>query len=87
MAYPIVLTALAKIDYFQPRIPFSILGIILGNPLISIGVVLMAVLVAFPDIAKIDPQALEEAQADVSDVRGAVEKIQDSFLGGTKIKE
>ena len=39
-SYPIILTALGPLKYFKERQPFSILGMILGNPMIILMVIL-----------------------------------------------
>lgn len=66
MAYPIVLTALAPVEYFQVREPFSLIRTLMANPLTGMGIVFMVVVVAFPGILKFDPETLEEAQAEMA---------------------
>jgi hypothetical protein len=68
MAYPIVLIALGPLEYFQRREPFSLLRTMVNNPIMSMGVIFMAIVLAFPSVLSIDPDALEEAQAGLAEL-------------------
>ena len=50
--YPIRLTAIVPLTYFQVKPPLSILGMLLGNPMILIFLVVMGVMVFFPNTLK-----------------------------------
>ena len=71
-------------EYFQPRIPFSILGFLMSNPFLAMSLVMMITVAAFPSILKIDPEALEEAQKDMSEMSEKVERLQGNLLGRNK---
>lgn len=81
MAYPIVLTAIAPMEYFQRREPFSLLGLILSNPLIFLGMLFVGVIVAFPNLMQMDPELMEEAGKGHEEMTEAMEKLKGSFLG------
>lgn len=80
-AYPITLTAITTMEYFQPRVPFSITGFLISNPFLTMSLVMMLTVAAFPSILKIDPDALEEAQKDMSDMTEKMERLQGNLLG------
>ena len=50
--YPIRLTAIVPLTYFQVKPPLSILGMLLGNPMILIFLVIGGVMVFFPNTLK-----------------------------------
>lgn len=68
-------------EYFQPRIPFSITGFLVSNPFLTMSLVMMLTVAAFPNILKMDPEALEEAHKDMSDMTEKMERLQGSLLG------
>ena len=83
-SYPIILAAMTNMEYFQPRVPFSITGFLISNPFLTMSLVMMLTVAAFPSILKIDPDALEEAQKDMSDMSEKMERLQGSLLGKNK---
>jgi hypothetical protein len=59
--YPIVLTALAPIVYHIPKPPFSLLGMIMANPMIIMMLFSLLMVVGFPMMLKgLSPEELEE---------------------------
>jgi hypothetical protein len=67
-----VVTSYAYVDYFQPRVPFSVFGFITGNPLISVAIVFALVVARFPGLLTIDAESIEEAQKDANDMSDKV---------------
>jgi len=62
-SYPIELTAIVPISYFMIRPPFSLLGLIMGNPMIILMCGFVALMAYFPKmLAGMDPEVLEEMQ-------------------------
>lgn len=51
-SYPIRLTAIVPLSYFQVKPPLSIMGMLLGNPMILIFLVITGVMVFFPNTLK-----------------------------------
>ena len=51
-SYPIRLTAIVPLSYFQVKPPLSIMGMLLGNPMILMFLVITAVMVFFPNTLK-----------------------------------
>ena len=68
-------------EYFQRREPFSLLGLILSNPLIFLGMLFVGVIVAFPNLMQMDPELMEEAGKGHEEMTEAMEKLKGSFLG------
>jgi len=66
--YPLIVSAIAPVNYFQARPPFSVLGFVFANPMIILMGFSAIILVAMPQLLKqLDPEALkeyEEAQRD-----------------------
>ena len=59
--YPLLLTAMAPINYFQARPQFSIMGFVMANPMIILMGFSALLLVGMPKILKeLDPEALKE---------------------------
>ena len=60
VGYPIVLRALAPLMYFQPKQQFSILGMIMANPMMSLMLLIGGGMVLV--IQNIDPETMKEIQ-------------------------
>ncbi len=59
--YPLVVTAVAQIEYFQTRPPFSIVGALMGNPMLLIMLFSAVMVVGMPKLmAGMSPEELEE---------------------------
>lgn len=59
--YPIVLTAMTKLSYFQKRKQLSILGMVTGNPMIILMLIMGVAVVAFPKmLSGMSPEELAE---------------------------
>lgn len=59
--YPLLLTAVAKVEYFQTRPPFSLMGMIMGNPMMLMMLVSAVVVIGMPKlIGSMSPEELEE---------------------------
>lgn len=90
VAYPIVLTAITGIQYVVPRPPFSLLALIMQNPIIFLGLAFMIIVVAFPNALTFDIDALEEAAGagtDSADTAEAMETLQKLMGGGKAAKQ
>jgi hypothetical protein len=62
--YPILLTALAPVTYYQQHPPFSLMGFIFGNPTILMMVFSLAVIVFFPMLLSgLSEEELKELQS------------------------
>eukprot|EP01038_Epipyxis_sp_PR26KG_P015793 gene15793-21389_t len=62
--YPIVLIALTPVNYFQVKQPFSLWGMIMGNPMIIVMMFTMAIVLVFPKVLEnLSPEELKELQA------------------------
>lgn len=60
-SYPLVVTAIAQIDYFQPRPPFSLMGMIMGNPMMLVMLLSAVVVVGMPKLLSgMTPEELAE---------------------------
>lgn len=61
--YPIVLTAIAPVNYFQTRPSLSIIGMISGNPMIIMMLFSLVIVIGFPAMLKnMSPEELKELQ-------------------------
>ena len=62
--YPLLITALVSVNYFQVRPPFSLVGMLMGNPMILMMLVGGCAMVYLPKMmAGLDPEALKELEA------------------------
>ena len=81
-SYPIVLQAIAPLAYFQPVQKLSILGILLGNPMMVIMLVLGGGMVLM--LQNIDPETMKEIQAQqkAQGQEDPMKQIQKMMNGG-----
>lgn len=62
-AYPMVITAIMPVKYFQVRPPLSIMSMITGNPMMIMMLFMLVMIVAFPNmLAGMSPEELKEMQ-------------------------
>lgn len=74
--YPIILKALSSVNYFTPKPKFSILGMLMGNPMMIMMIISVGAMVLFPKMLQgMSPEELEEF------------KKQSSASGGDPMKE
>lgn len=81
-SYPLQLTAMSPLNYFQVKPPFSIMGFIMGNPMIVIMGAGCCMMVYFPKMLKeLDPEGMKayEESAKDTDPRELLAKL---FSGG-----
>jgi ER membrane protein complex subunit 7 len=65
--YPLHLKALYPIRYYHERPPFSIIGLITGNPMIAIMVFSLGVMAIFPKLLQgIDPEEMKQMQEEMN---------------------
>ena len=63
--YPIVLKAILPLSYFQVRQQFSLLGMIMGNPMMLMMLISLCVVMYFPKMMSgMDPEAMKELQKE-----------------------
>ena len=77
--YPLQVQALAPLNYFHVRPPFSIMSFIMGNPMMIIMGFSVLMLAYFPKLLKeMDPEALkayEQAQKETPDPSEMLKKL------------
>lgn len=78
--YPLVITALVPVVYFQQRPPFSILSIIWQNPMIAMMVVMFGMMMLFPKMLEgMDPEKMKEMQAEMGDAGDPMKNMAKLF--------
>mmetsp|Transcript_3220 Transcript_3220/g.5021 ORF Transcript_3220/g.5021 Transcript_3220/m.5021 type:complete len:159 (-) Transcript_3220:75-551(-) len=81
-SYPIVLTALMPINYFQKKPPLSIIGMITGNPMMLMMLVMLIVVVGFPSLLQgMSPEELKEMRAASGGTSGDPMKDLSKLMG------
>lgn len=89
-AYPMVITAIMPVKYFQVRPPLSIMSMITGNPMMIMMVFMLVMIVAFPNmLAGMSPEDLQElkkSQATAGDPMKELSKLM-GVGGATAAKE
>jgi len=79
-AYPLVVTALIPISYFQQRPPFSILGMLWQNPMITMMVGMFGLMLLFPQMLEgLDPEKMKEMQAEMGDAGDPMKQMSKLF--------
>jgi hypothetical protein len=82
VGYPIVLTAIMPVKYFQTKPPISILGMITGNPMMVMMLIMGIVVVFFPKMmAGMSPEDLAEMKK-ASAQQGDPMKELTKLMGG-----
>jgi len=78
--YPLVITALAPVTYFQQRPPFSIFSILWQNPMIAMMVVMFGMMMLFPKMLEgMDPEKMKEMQAEIGDAGDPMKNMAKLF--------
>lgn len=76
ISYPIVLTALAPVAYFQQRPPINIVGMLLGNPMMLMMLFSVGVMVLMPKLTEgMDEEELKKLQAEQGDPMKSLQKM------------
>lgn len=83
--YPIVLAAIIPLSYFQVRQKFSILGMIMGNPMMLMMLVSLCVVMYFPKMMSgMDPEAMKELQKEAEMSGDPMSKLLGAMGMGSK---
>lgn len=65
--YPLNLKALYPIRYYQERPPFSIIGLITGNPMILMMLFMLVIMLIYPKLLQgIDPEEMKQMQEEMN---------------------
>lgn len=71
-SYPLIITALSPVAYFQRKAPFSITALIFGNPMMAIMVLSLGAMMFFPKLLQgMDPEQMKELQQEMNAQGGA----------------
>ena len=78
--YPLVVTALVPISYFQHRPPFSVIGLLWQNPMITMMVGMFGMMMLFPKMLEgLDPEKMKEMQAEMGDAGDPMKQMSKLF--------
>lgn len=78
--YPIALTAIAPITYFQQHPPISIMGLIFGNPMMLMMLFSFAVIVFMPQLMQgLDEEQLKELQGNMANQDESMNSLKKLF--------
>lgn len=81
--YPLVVTAVAQVEYFQVRPPFNLMGMIMGNPMMLIMLLSAVVVIGMPKLmANMSPEELEELKKNSAGSGGDPMKQLTALMGG-----
>jgi hypothetical protein len=88
--YPILLRAIAPLGYFQPKPTFSLLGMLMANPMMVIMLVVGGGVVFM--MSNIDPEVMKELKEQQKangqdDPMAAIQKMTGGLFGGAKNDE
>lgn len=84
-SYPLVVTAIAQMDYFQPRPPFNLMGMIMGNPMMLVMLLSAVVVVGMPKLLSgMTPEELAEMKKTTGAGSGGGDPMKQlsQLLGG-----
>lgn len=85
--YPLVITALIPISYFQQRPPLSLLGLLWQNPMITMMVGMFSLMMFFPKLLEgMDPEKMKEMQAEIGDAGDPMKQMSKLFGMSTETK-
>lgn len=80
--YPLQLVAIAPINYFQAKPPFSIVGFLMGNPMLLIMGAAVGMMVYFPKMLKeLDPEGMKAYEDSAKDVPSDPKELLAQLLG------
>ena len=82
-SYPLQFTAMSPLNYFQVKPPFSVMGFVMGNPMIVIMGAVCCMMVYFPKMLKeLDPEGMKAYEESTKDVPSDPREIFAQLFGG-----